>query len=186
MANVVERIRKEHAGMQRLLRILERQIDAFEDAGKPDYDLLREVLFYFTDFPDKCHHPKEDLLAEKLLEADPDRAAPLRGLEAQHEELAQLTKRMATMLDNVMMDAEVSRDRVVQATREFIDSQLHHMEMEERHFLPLAEGLLSENAIDPPQEEIFARQDPLFETQTEQRYAKLIEEILAWERDLQG
>jgi hemerythrin-like domain-containing protein len=58
--------------------------------------------------------------------------------------------------------------------------------MEERHFLPLAEGLLSEKALDPPQEEIFTRQDPLFEAQSEQRYAKLLEEILAWERDAQG
>ena len=186
MANVVDRIRKEHANMERLLLILDRQMETFEAAETPDYDLLQEIMFYFSDFPDKCHHPKEDQLAEKLLEADPERAAPLRGLAAQHEELAQLTGRMTTLLERVMMDAEISRDRVAQTTREFIESQRHHMQMEERHFLPLAETLLGKNALNVPQEEIFNREDPLFEAQAEQRYAKLIEEILAWERDLQG
>lgn len=186
MANVVERIRKEHANMERLLLILDRQMDTFEEAGTPDYELLQEIVFYFSDFPDKCHHPKEDILAEKLLKTDADRAAPLRGLAEMHEELAQLTNRMAALLDRVMKDAEIPREKVVQATREFIGSQRHHMEMEERHFLPLAETLLSEKALDPPREDIFTRQDPLFEEQTEQRYTDLLEEILAWERKSQA
>lgn len=183
MANVVERIRTEHANMERLLLLLDRQIEHFEEGGKPDYELLQEILFYFSDFPDKCHHPKEDLLAEKLLRTDPERAAPLRGLSEMHRELAAMTNRVASLVDRVLMEAELPRDHVAQATREFIEAQRHHMAMEERHFLPLAETLLSERALDPPQEEIFARQDPLFDRQSEKRYTELIENIIAWERE---
>ena len=67
MRNVVQDLRVEHTSMERLLKILEKQIEVFEAGGQPDYGIIRDIVLFFLDFPDQCHHPKEDSLAQKLL-----------------------------------------------------------------------------------------------------------------------
>ena len=82
MRNVVQDLRIEHTSMERLLNILEKQIAVFEAGGQPDYEITQDIMLFFLDFPDQCHHPKEDLVARKLLELSPERAERLRGLDS--------------------------------------------------------------------------------------------------------
>lgn len=178
MRNVVEELRSEHVNMERLLAVLEGQVKIFEAAEQPDYTLMQDTIQYFLDFPDQCHHPKEDVLAHKLLSLTPKLAEPLRGLNELHAELALLTRRVADVVDNVVNDVQLPRSEVSRVLREFIDSQRHHIKMEERHFLPLAEEMLSRVDLQELESEIFGRQDPLFGPQTEQRFAALRDEIL--------
>jgi len=181
MRNLIGELRSEHETMARLLRILERQIEIFEAAGKPDYSLAQEIIFYFLDFPDQCHHPKEDLVARKLLEVAPDGAEPLARLPGLHAELAEMSRNMANLMRRVLEEAELPRETVIRAVRDFTNAQRHHMAMEEEHFFPRAEALLSEAERDASTAEIFARKDPLFGAQMEEHFARLRDEILRWE-----
>ena len=182
MKNVVSELRAEHVNMARLLKILERQIEIFEASGQPDYAIMQDIILYFLDFPDQCHHPKEDLLAERVLALAPERAGALRGLSELHEELGVLSRKVAVVVRRVLEEAELPRAEVIRAVREFIDSQRHHMEMEETHFLPLAEELLGEADLEELDAEIFSREDPLFGPDAEDRFAALRDDILRWER----
>jgi hemerythrin-like domain-containing protein len=181
--NIVEELQSEHASMARLLSVLEKQVALFAEAGEPDYELMRQIVGYFLDFPELCHHPKEDLLAAALIERAPARAEPLRGLAGKHEELSHLTQRFARLLQRVLDEAELPRDGVLRAAREFIASQRYHMEMENEHFLPLAREVLGSSELAVLQSEVLSRRDPLLSSQSEQRYAKLKDSLLAWERD---
>lgn len=181
MRNVIGELRAEHANMARLLKILDQQIEIFEAAGQPDYTIVQDIILYFLDFPDQCHHPKEDLVARKLLELTPDRARRLSGLAELHEELAALTRRVAEVVRRVLDEAELPRALVIRAVKEFIDSLRHHMEMEEEHFLPLAEEVLSEADLGELESEIFEKDDPLFGPETEENFAVLRESIFRWE-----
>ena len=183
MKDVIKELHAEHATMERLLKILDHQVEIFGEGGYPDYAMVEDIVLYFLTYPDQCHHPKEDLLARKLLEKAPDKAARLRGLAELHEELSQLTKKVAAIVRNVLNEAELPRSQLVQATKEFIDSQRHHMEMEEEHFLPLAEQVLSQSDRDDLASELFEGSDPLFGPKTEEHFAVLRERILGWERD---
>ena len=107
MRNVIGDLRTEHANMARLLNILEKQIEIFETTGQPDYTITQDIVLYFLDFPDQCHHPKEDLVAQRLLELAPDRAGQLRGLAEQHEELGVLARKVASVLRRVQDEAEL-------------------------------------------------------------------------------
>ena len=173
MASILEEIRRDHANMAVLLRLLDEQIEIFAAGGQPDYERLQDIVLYFADFPDECHHPKEDLIAEKLLEIAPERAARLRGLGELHEELSQLTQNMAHIVRRVLNEAELPRAQLVRATKEFIESQRHHMHMEEEHFLPLAEELLSDEDLADLDRELFAKIDPLFGTEIQRHYEML-------------
>ena len=57
---VVDTLREEHRNIARLLRALEHQVAIFSNADAPDYDVIVGVADYFLDYPDRCHHPKED------------------------------------------------------------------------------------------------------------------------------
>ena len=185
MTNIIEQIRDEHRNMSKLLDALERQIAVFSEGGQPDYEVISGAIDYFMDYPDRCHHPKEDLLARKILEGT-DTASPLHKLEAQHEELAILTRRFAQLVRRVLDEAELSRDDLTRAATEFIATQRHHMEMEEEHFLPLAETALSQEDLAALDSELVAEADPLMDPDAEARYATLRDSILAWEAEARG
>ena len=183
MSNIIQQIREEHANMAKLLNALERQIAVFSDGERPDYEVIQGIVDYFLDYPDRCHHPKEDLLARKILEGAEDQRGPLRKLEAQHEELGLLVRRFAGLVRRVLDEAELPRDELTRAAKEFIASQRHHMEMEEEHFLPLAELALSPEELAELDSELFAMADPLMDPGEEARYAVLRNEILSWEAE---
>lgn len=181
MRNVLEELHSEHANMARLLNMLENQIETFEARGSPDYELMSDIVLYFLDYPDQCHHPKEDIVAEKLIERAPDRAAALRGLAAQHEELATLTRKVAKIVHRVLDEAELPREQVIRTVKEFIASQRHHMAMEEQHFLPLAEEIFDQADLEALESDIFQKEDPLFGEKVEEHFAMLRDSILKWE-----
>src|SRR6516165_6053004 len=72
---IIEVLRQEHRNIERLLRVLERELGVFDRGDRPDYGVILAVIDYFKDYPDSCHHPKEDIIIEKLKTRDPVRAA---------------------------------------------------------------------------------------------------------------
>jgi hemerythrin-like domain-containing protein len=79
--------RQEHCNIESLLRVLEQELSVFERGDRPDYNVILAVINYFKDYPDSCHHPKEDLIVEKLKARDPLKAATIGDLEAEHREV---------------------------------------------------------------------------------------------------
>jgi len=66
MTDTVEVLRQEHRNIESLLRVLERELSVFDRGERPDYEVVLAVIDYFKDYPDSCHHPKEDMIVEKL------------------------------------------------------------------------------------------------------------------------
>lgn len=187
MPTIIEQIRTDHGNMTRLLDALERQVAVFDQGGKPDYEIVLGITDYFLDYPDRCHHPKEDLLARMVVaDAEGTARGPWRELEAQHEELGILTRRFHKFVRRVLDEAELPRQEFVRAAGEFITSQRHHMQMEEEHFLPLAEKVLGPDDLAALDQDHLAETDPLMDPDAESRYAGLREAILTWEREAGG
>ncbi len=186
MAQIVQQLREEHANMARLLNVFERQLDRYRSGAQPDYDIIEGLVDYFLDYPDSCHHPKEDLIVRKMVEQGTDRTKPLEGLAAQHSELAALTRRFATVVRRLLEDEEFPRETLLESGREFLDAQRHHMQMEDEYFLPLVESVLGPEQLAELDAELEQRSDPLFGGESEQqesRFAVLHANILAWEQE---
>ena len=86
MTFVVEVLRQEHRNIERLLRVLEQELSVFDRGNRPDYEAVLGIIDYFKDYPDCCHHPKEDIIFEKLKSRDPVAAANVGDLETEHQE----------------------------------------------------------------------------------------------------
>ncbi len=139
MAELMQALRKEHMDMAVLLDLMDRQIAIFQQGAAPDFDVVRGIIGYFLTFPDLYHHPKEDLIVEKLRSRAPDKAAALDKLLDSHQDLAHLTRRFATAaIDQLVRPGDEPRAWFSSLARDFIDSNRRHMAIEEERFFPLA------------------------------------------------
>jgi hypothetical protein len=84
MTKLIEILREDHRNIETLLLVLERELNIFDRAEQPDYEVMRAIIDYFRDYPDRCHHPKEDAVFAKLKTRDPAATASVGDLEAEH------------------------------------------------------------------------------------------------------
>src|ERR1700693_5805977 len=70
MIEIIEVLRQEHRNIEKLLRILERELNVFDRGDRPDYEVVRAVISYFEVYPEVYHHPQEDLGFAKLRTRD--------------------------------------------------------------------------------------------------------------------
>ena len=112
MTYVVEVLRQEHRNIEKLLRVLERELSVFDRGDRPNYEVVVGVIDYFKDYPDSCHHPKEDMIFDKLKSRDPAAAAKVGNLHAEHEEGASRLRRAAQAVERVLSDQDLVRETV--------------------------------------------------------------------------
>lgn len=181
MSKIVDALRKEHAKILTVLDILERQIEAFAEDGPVDYGLIAAIVDYFTDFPDKQHHPKEDLIFARLREADPAAASGVGDLAALHAALAEELQAFAGALEATTFDEIHPRTELMALARAFIDHQRLHLTMEELYFFPVAEQTLDPRVWAELDAIIVSAADPLIGGKSGDKFETLRRTIIGWE-----
>lgn len=181
MSATLDVLRNEHRNMAKLLAILNREIQAFSKHKPVDFDLVDSILDYNLNFPDACHHPKEDVVYQRLNEQDPEAAKAVGDLAQEHEELHHLTKRFSIAVENVLNDQTLPRDWFTEIAEEYLRFMRRHMQMEEVVFFPAAQRALSDEDWQTVDEKVFSKTDPLFDDQADQRYESLRKAIMLTE-----
>ena len=181
MPEVMTQLHVEHRNIAKLLRALELQLAIFDATGQPDYDVISAIAEYFVGFPDRCHHPKEDLIYRKMRERDPGLAERLVDLESEHEKISALAQRFQTAVQNVLQEVEVSRGGFEELALHFVAEQRRHMHAEEEYFFPLALKTLSEEDWREIDQQVAQEDDPLFGGEVADEFAALRDDILKWE-----
>ncbi|BAU47932.1 AraC family transcriptional regulator [Sulfurifustis variabilis] len=162
-----------------LLDLLERQLDAFERAARPDYELMEDIVRYMREYPDRFHHPWEDLIFARLANADTAIEPIVADLKRQHATLARSGSDLLDSLRGAVAGVLLPRHALEQPGREYVARFRAHMEMEEQKLFPLLGTRLAPddwNAVDTM---MAARKDPLFGRQVAGRYERLYREIAA-------
>jgi hemerythrin-like domain-containing protein len=181
MTGMIERLRGEHRDIEQLLNVLENELKVFDRRERPDYEVIQAIIRYFQDYPDCCHHPKEDMIFAKLKARDPPAANRIGDVEAEHRQETERLDRVARAVRNVLLGrAMVAFSDVM---RDFIDHQRVHMAMEERTLFPVAEiALRSEDwtEIDLKWQD---KTESLFNVAMEEKFQSLRDRILRWGRE---
>lgn len=183
MPSIIDSLRQEHRNMAKLLSLLDRQFVIFDAGGTPDYDLILSAVEYLSDWSGKWHHPKEDLVLNKLRLRDSAAAEAVGDLEADHETLAALTARFMEVIREVLAGEELPRDQVSRVAVRFLDSERRHMRGEESVFLPAAERALTAEDWADIALRIGDPGDPLFGRTVKKRFDRLRGELLAQDRE---
>ena len=180
-ARLLSELVDDHNNMRKLLGILERQRDVFTAGGHPDWDLLEDITEYCLDYPDRYHHPKEDLVFQKIRERNTERAKGAGNFIAQHAKLAAEAQAFAKALKAIRLETEVPRERLTALLFDFVETYRTHMAMEEEFFFPAADLTLTAADWHTIRAEA-ARFDPLFGGEVHDRFKNLRAEILEWDR----
>jgi hemerythrin-like domain-containing protein len=163
----------EHVNFASLLDILEIELDRFHRGQAPDYELMLDIMFYMTHYPDVLHHPREDLAFAKIAERSAEARSIVGELADQHAMLKREGNTLVIALDDIVNGAITTRDHVEAPGRGYIAAFRRHMDIEETRILPLAATLLETEDWSAIETELRALDDPVFGTKKENRYAAL-------------
>lgn len=165
----------EHLNFARLLKLFEEQVAVFADGGAPDYELMRDIVYYLNHFPDVHHHRYENEVFLRLGARD-SRLKPLASrLIQEHRVIAAAGAALLKQLESVVDGAMVSRSSVEAAAATFLVYYRAHLEAEETIMLPRASELLSAADWADVARMVAenSRDDPLFGNEAEEKFRAL-------------
>ena len=183
MSNIIQILLEEHRNIDKLLLVLEHELEVFDRSEEPDYEILQAVIQYFQDYPESCHHPKEDMVFEKLKVRDSAAANRIGDVEAEHQVETNRLRRLVEAVEEILAGREFLRQTFHDVVHDFIEHQRQHMDKEERLLFPAAvQGLRPDDWA-----ELDARlndqKDPLFNGVIETKFQALQRTILRWQHE---
>ena len=173
-------IRDEHAALAAILRSLIMLVDRGpQDEPERFFDVLRAMLFYIDEFPEKLHHPKEtDLLFPKIERAAPELGPVIARLDVDHHNGEGRVRALQHQLLAWELLGDSRREAFVQSARTYVSFYLDHMRVEEAEVMPAAERLLTAEDWKELDQAFEASRDPLAGGAREPAFDRLFTRIV--------
>jgi hemerythrin-like domain-containing protein len=178
--NALRIIRDEHAALAAVLRSMALLVrDARRRNRAPDFRVLRAMLFYVDEFPERLHHVKEStMLFPRLRECTSDASAVLARLDNDHRNGVALIRELEHKLVAWELLGEPRREAFERALDDYVAFYLEHMRIEETEVLPLAERHFGEADWLMLDRAFGAHRDPLVTAGPETPYVELFRTIV--------
>ena len=180
MATLVDELSQDHRNIRELLGLLARELDAVGDASGGNFELMRDIMIYMTRYPDRTHHPKEDLMFERMRERGvaPDTEGTIEKLLREHAALAEKGNAFRDMLVSVVDGALVEREALVAAGRDYAEFLGYHATLEDETVFVVAVELLDEADWSAIEKAFEAQSDPVFGPVVQHEFRTLYEHII--------
>jgi hemerythrin-like domain-containing protein len=161
--SAVRVIQAEHQALAAMLRSLLMLIkQSHERQQQPPFDVLRAMLFYIDEFPERLHHPKEsELLFPRLRARRPDLAEAMDALDRDHQHGEAAVRTLQHQLLAYELLGESRREEFENAARRYVEDYLRHMTVEETTILPAARASLQPDDWQELNAAFEANRDPL-------------------------
>jgi hemerythrin-like domain-containing protein len=173
MIDPVKAWHDDHAHFSRLLKILDEQVATFYEGLHPNYDLMRNIVYYLRHFSDQFHHPREDVAFARLVERDPSMRLPVTRLLQEHRVIATAGETLLRLLDDIEAEVVEERSRLEAAAAAYLVYYRHHLATEETEIVPRAAQVLTKEDWAAVAAAVPAGADPVFGEETEARYREL-------------
>ncbi len=173
-------IRDEHSALAAMLRSVLLLLAQYRRRGEtPDFALLRAMLFYIDEFPERLHHPKESTLLFPKMRLRSEQPLPvLDKLDSEHEQGEWQIRYVERALLAFEIVGESRRAAFEDVFQRYVDFYLSHMRTEEIEVLPLAEKLLTPADWIELDAEFQLNRDPLTGHAPAQEYSALFSRIV--------
>jgi hemerythrin-like domain-containing protein len=156
-------IQAEHFALSAMLRSLTMLLTQSRDRGEsPPFGVLRAMLFYIDEFPERLHHPKEsELLFPKVRQRRPEMAVVIDALDDDHARGQASVRELQHRLLAYELLGEPRREAFETAAQRYVERYLQHMAMEEATVLPAAREALLPQDWEELDAAFGANRDPL-------------------------
>ncbi|CAH0541252.1 hemerythrin domain-containing protein [Vibrio marisflavi] len=173
---MIERIRREHGYMVRLLAILRRKLSLLRQEKSINYSLIKEVVDYLANHSEKVHHPKEDILYNHYIAKYG--SVELENLVKEHEVLAKKTHDFMLLVEMILNDAVVPQEMFIEQLEDFLNCQKHHLDFEEQSILPAIENTFDEQDwVEVEKLWDVSEDDPVFGSNIADKYRQLADRV---------
>ena len=166
-------LQDEHHYFQSLLDIAREQQVLLEDDEDIDFNILQDLLQYLAEYPEDYHHPKEDLLLDRLREVDSASKIIVNRVLATHEDMHKEVNRLYYSVVRANNGEKINRLSMATDLKRFINGYEKHMHDEnDVVFVRAFEALSAKDwkHLDATLDHI---DDPLFGTRVRRRYRRL-------------
>ncbi|SHN15163.1 Hemerythrin-like domain-containing protein [Rhizobacter sp. OV335] len=178
-------ILEEHSAMSAMLRSISLLLADHRRRGSlPDFAVLRAMLFYVDEFPERLHHAKEsELLFPLLRKRTTEGDEVLDRLDREHADGERAIRELEHELLGFEMMADTGqlcqrRDRFEQAMQRYVDFYLAHIAAEETEVLPLARRVLTAEDWAGLDSAFCDNRDPLTGHEPDENYRHVFKKIL--------
>jgi len=143
LPDILESLTEEHNYLLRLARLLEKQVARLNLKQQPDYEVMRGVMRYMTNYPDRFHHPKEDLLFRKVVRRDPSLKPVVDELLEHHERIIGQGAELVALIERCRAEPEKADTFALRkGAHAYIGRLRRHMDIEMLRVFPRAQEVL--------------------------------------------
>lgn len=163
-------IREEHATLASIVKSLGLMVERGPGHDLQGYfDVVRAMLFYIDEFPEKLHHPKESqLLFPKVAQRAPEVSDLTSRLDREHEKGEHAIRELQHQLLSWELLGDSHRSKFEETAKRYQAFYLEHMYLEESVVLPAALKVLTSDD--------WAEIDAAFATNTDPLNGKYVRE----------
>ncbi len=135
-------LRAEHTHMATIMQLFAEQLTAIEGGELVDTHVVYEIMDYMVTWPDRFHHPREDLIYNRVAEVDAGAADDVDTLQRDHDHTGKVGRSLLRDIGRWRL-GEISGTVVVKSGRGYIDHIHEHMNLEEKLVFPRIEATLT-------------------------------------------
>lgn len=140
----VDELKKEHQGIELMLRILQSITGKLGKGEQIDSGQLNDIMEFLSVFVDSCHHGKEEEFLFPALEAAgvPREGGPIGDLMGEHEQGRRLVARLKKAVKKYTSGDITSTTDLQEVVDEYVELMLQHIQKENKGLFLMAESKL--------------------------------------------
>ena len=139
---MMKTLRAEHRHIASVMQLFSEQLLAIEAGDPIDPHVVFEVMEYMATWPDRYHHPREDLIYSRVAEVNAKAADDVDTLQRDHDYSAQQGRKLLKDIE-AWREGSLSGAMIVKRGREYIGHTYEHMNVEEKVVFPHIESVLT-------------------------------------------
>ena len=135
-------LREEHRHIATVLALLSDHLNAIERSELVNTHVIYEIMDYMVTWPDRFHHPREDLIYAYAADVDHGLAEDRRQLENDHDAIAREGKALLQLIED-WRAGEANGSTLVEQGRAYVQHHYKHMSIEEQQVFPAIDAVLT-------------------------------------------
>src|SRR6056297_37395 len=135
---LMKALRAEHRHMATVMQLFEEQLCAIEAGELVDTHVVYEIMDYMVCWPDRFHHPREDMIYARLAERHAGARDDVDTLQRDHDESARRGRKLLTDIKRWRAGG-LDGKAIVKSGRDYVEHCYGHMNLEEKLVFPQIE-----------------------------------------------
>ncbi len=141
-APMLAALRDEHRHIASVLALLSDHLNAIDRSELVNTHVIYEIMDYMVTWPDRFHHPREDLIYAYAADLDQRLAKDRRKLERDHDAMAKQGQQLLRAIED-WRSGLVGGHEVVRLGRDYVQRSYRHMSFEEQEVFPAIDAVLT-------------------------------------------